>query len=264
MPSKSDPGIRLFKGKSTPPRRGARDAAGRPPGLEHYELQREFRPDPEIPTLWHHAIVHDEALLPRLAVSSPPPFDPLDLEEFLGVPGPIELEIGSGKGRFLSEYAQLHPERPLLGIEWTRPIAVLAALKLAKRPHLKHARMLWADAPFFLRDRMPAGSVAAFHIYFPDPWPKERSRKRRVMQTPLLEQMRRLAVPGCRLYWGTDYQEYNAYTCALLEAAEGFALLDGAAPPTDGITTGFERKYIEEGRPIYRSVWSVTPRNEAG
>jgi tRNA (guanine-N7-)-methyltransferase len=259
MPSKSDPGIRISSGTHKIRRAVPRDSSSLPSGLEHYELLRELRPDPEIPSMWQHAIAHDEAYIPMRAVSSPPPFEPVRFEELLGLPGPIEVEIGTGKGRFLSEYAQLHPERPLLGIEWTRPIAMLAALKLAKRPHLRHAKILWGDAPYFLRDRMPSGSVSAFHIYFPDPWPKGKAKKRRVMQSSLLAQMRRLAIPGCRLHWGTDYTEYDEYTRELLGKTEGFELLDGAAPPTEGITTGFERKYIVEGRPIHRSVWGVKP-----
>lgn len=264
MPSKSDPGIRI-SGGVTKIRRGIpRDVASLPSGLDHYELLRELQPDPEIPTLWQYAIQHDDAFIPMRAPSSPPPFSPIVLEELLGKPGPIEIEIGTGKGRFLSEYAQLHPDRPLLGIEWTRPIAMLAAFKLAKRPHLQHAKILWGDAPFFLRDRMPSRSVAAFHIYFPDPWPKGKAKKRRVLQSPLLAQMRRLAIPGCKFFWGTDYAEYDEYAGKLLAATEGFELLQGAAPATDGIMTSFERKYVEEGRPIYRSVWSITPLARAG
>ncbi len=230
-----------------------------PEGLDHYELLRELRPDPDMPTLWHHAVVQDDNYVPRLAVSSPPPFDPIRFEDLLGAPGPIEIEIGCGKGRFLSEYAALHPERPILGIEWTRPIAWVAAQKLAKRPALKHARVLWGDAPYFLRDRMPSGSVSAFHIYFPDPWPKEKAKKRRVLQPSLLEQMRRLAVPGCKFHWGTDYAEYAQYAMELVGSTDGFRLVQENAPPTDGITTSFERKYVAEGRPIYRSVWEIEP-----
>lgn len=236
-----------------------REATSLPEGLEHYEMLRELRPDPDLPTLWHHAVALDDNFVPRLAPSSPPPFDPIRTEDLLGTPGPIEIEIGCGKGRFLSEYASLHPERPILAIEWTRPIAWFAAEKIAKRPQLKHAKVLWGDAPFFLRDRMPAGSVSAFHIYFPDPWPKEKARKRRVLQAPLLSQMRRLAVPGCKLHWGTDYAEYAEYARELLGATDGFRLLVDDAPPTDGIMTSFERKYVAEGRPIYRSVWEIEP-----
>ncbi len=230
-----------------------------PDGLEHYELRRELRPDPDLPTLWHHAVVVDENFIPVRAESSPPAYDPIRTEDLLGLAGPIELEIGCGKGRFLSEYAQLHPDRPLLGLEWTRPIAWYAAEKISRRPSLQHAKVIWADAPYFLRDRMPSQSVSAFHIYFPDPWPKEKAKKRRLLQAPLLAQMRRLAVEGCLFYWGTDYAEYDQYARRLLGQTEGFALVNTNPGPTEGLMTSFERKYVDEGRPIYRSIWSVEP-----
>lgn len=231
-----------------------------PEGLPHYELRRVLRAVESVPSLWEHAVEHDENFVPLLAESSPPPFDPIDIPTMFGVGGPIEIEIGTGKGAFLSSYAELHPERALLGIEWTRPIAWFAADKFRRRPHLQHARVLWGDANYFLRDRMPAASCAAFHVYFPDPWPKKTYRQRRIMQPALLDQMRRMAVPGCRLHWGTDYQEYDESVHALLSGTDGFRLIRADAEPTDGIMTSFERKYRKEGRPIYRSVWEVAPR----
>lgn len=209
--------------------------------------------------LWEYAVELDDEFVPRLAESSPPPFQPIDLEEFFGQPGPVEIEIGAGKGAFISQYATLHPERSLLGIEWTRPIAWFAADKLKRRPQLRHARLLWADANYFLRDRMPPACCNAFHVYFPDPWPKKTYRNRRIMQAPILAQMRRLALPGCRLHWGTDYQEYHESTTELLGGMDGFRLLEAEAEPTDGIMTSFEKKYRTEGRPIYRSVWEILP-----
>jgi len=234
-----------------------REVSSLPPGLPHYELNRIFRPDPDHSFLWHHAVDLGEDFVPRLAESSPPPFQPVDLEGILGVAGPWEIEICTGKGRFLSEYAALHPERGLLGVEWTRPIAWYAAEKLRRKGNDHHARIVWGDAFFLLRDRLPAGICRAFHIYFPDPWPK--NTKRRVVQPPLLEQFRRLALPGCVFHWGTDHAEYDASVRELLARAPGFKLLDGNAPPTEGIRTSFETKYIAEGRPIFRSVWEVEP-----
>ena len=234
-----------------------RESTSLPAGLPHYELLREFRPDPDHPCLWHHAIVLGEDFVPRLAESSPPPFSPVDLREVVGTAAPWEIEICTGKGRFLSEYAALHPERGLLGVEWTRPVAWYAADKLRRRGPDHHARVVWGEALYLLRDRLPAGICQAFHIYFPDPWPK--NHKRRVVQPALLEQFRRLAVPGCRFFWGTDHQEYDETVRELLERTPGFRLLDAAAPPTDGIRTSFETKYIAEGRPIFRAVWEVEP-----
>lgn len=264
MASRSDHGIRIPKSPTTPHVARPRVATSLPEGLEHYELQRELRVVEGQPALLEYAIQHGPDFIPLRAVSSPPPFEPLDLEALFGTSGPIEIEIGTGKGAFLSAYAELHPERPLLGIEWTRPIAWYAADKLHRRPQLRHVRVLWGDANFFLRDRMPSACCQAFHIYFPDPWPKKTYRKRRIMQPALLAQIRRLAVPGARLHWGTDFQEYDESVRELLEGTDGFRLLVPDAEPTEGIMTSFERKYRKEGRPIYRSVWEVEPAGRAG
>ena len=264
MASRSDHGIRLprptdsSKDPGSEPR-ARREVASLPDGLEHYELLRTLRPVEGQPALWEHAIELDANFIPLRAPCSPAPFEPIDPAMILGKPGPIEIEIGSGKGAFLAGYADLHPELPLLGIEWTRPIAWYAAQKLHRRPHLKHARFLWGDANFFLRDRMPAHCCQAFHVYFPDPWPKKGARKRRIMQAPLLEQMRRLAVPGAKLHWATDHEEYDATTRELLDGTDGFRLLVADAEPTDGVMTSFERKYRLESRPIYRAIYEIIP-----
>jgi len=104
---------------------------------------------------------------------------------------------------------------------------------------------------------MPSGTCGAFHLYFPDPWPK--NTKNRVVKPALLAEFRRLAIPGCRFHWATDHEDYNKAFLKLMGVTEGFRLLDGNAPPPEGICTTFESKYLEEGRAIYRSVWEVEP-----
>jgi tRNA (guanine-N7-)-methyltransferase len=257
MSSRSDHGIRMPHVGPRVQKARPREATTLPPGLPHYELLREFRHDPDHHDLWHYAVQLDDNYVPKLAESSPPPLQPLDLAALFGSTDALEIEICTGKGRFLAEYAALHPDRPLLGVEWTRPVAWYAAQRLAKVKVPHHAHILWGDAQFLLRDRMPAACCKAFHIYFPDPWPKH--RQRRVLQPDLLKQMRRLALDGCVFHWGTDHSEYNQDALQLLGGTEGFRLLDPAAGPTDGIRTSFETKYIQEGRDIFRSIWAVEP-----
>lgn len=258
MSSPTDPETRESTREPRAPRRGARVATSLPEALPHYELLRDFRRDPDYPMLWDHSVLLDENFVPRLAVSSPPPFQPIDIQDVVGTAGPIEIEICTGKGRFLADYAVRHPERGLLGVEWTRGIARNAADKLARRlGGQHHARVVWGEALYLLRDRLPAGICSAFHLYFPDPWPK--NTKNRVVKPELLAQFRRLAVLGCRFHWATDHEDYNKAFLKLIGATEGFRLLDGNAPPTEGIRTTFESKYLEEGRSIYRSVWEVAP-----
>jgi tRNA (guanine-N7-)-methyltransferase len=242
-----------------PPKRRARSAGSLPPNLPHYELQRLLEPNPGTEGIWKYDIQYASDGLPLLAESSPPPFRPVDLTELFGRQAPLEIEIGMGKGSFLIPYARLHPELDLLGIEWAWPIALHAHERLQRQVDLDNARILVGDAPFFLRDRLPRRSVQAFHIYFPDPWPKERARKRRLMQPEFLSILRLCARPGARLHWGTDHEEYDRSTREVLQADGGFALLIDDAPPTDGLRTNFESKYLLEGRPIHRSVWEISP-----
>jgi tRNA G46 methylase TrmB len=258
MSSRSDHGVRLGSLAVPRPARTPRTATRLPENLPHYEFLREFRHDPDMPTLWCHEVLHDDDGVPRLAESSPPPFSPVDLTEVLDVPGPFEIEICTGKGRFLADYAQLHPDRGLLGVEWTRPIAWYAAEKLSRRLQGNHhARVVWGEALYLLRDRLPDRICSAFHIYFPDPWPVNRDR--RVIKPELLEQFRRLALPGCLFHWATDHTDYHKSVVRLLETTPGFRLVDPEAPPTEGIRTSFESKYVKEGRAIHRCVWEVEP-----
>lgn len=240
-----------------PPPRRAKVASSLPEGLEHYEFQREMEtPYPDQPQLLRFAIQYGEDALPKLSESSPPPHRPLSQTELFGREARFEIEIGMGKGSFLVPYSKLHPEINLLGIEWTFPIA-LAALERLRRQGGENAKILVGDAPFFLRDRLPRHCADAIHIYFPDPWPKEKARKRRIMQPEFLEILKGCAKPGATLYWGTDHEEYNTSTLELLDATVGFTCQVREAGPTDGLRTNFESKYLKEGRPIFRSVWTI-------
>jgi len=241
-----------------PPPRRNRVAASLPPDQAHYEFLRVLEPNPGTEGMWKLSIQYGEDGLPLLAESSPPPFQAYDPIAFFGRQAPLEIEIGMGKGSFLLPYAKLRPEHNILGIEWTWPIALHAHDRLRRLPQpLPNARILVGDAPFFLRDRIVPGGVEAFHIYFPDPWPKKAARKRRLMQPAFLSLLRRCARDGALLHWGTDHEEYDLSTREILLADGGFTLVQDNAPATEGIRTSFESKYLEEGRPIHRSVWRI-------
>ena len=148
-----------------------------PPGLPSYEFARSLEPSHDLNAYYHLRVKRDAGGVPELVPGGKPLFTPISLEAFFSKPGPIEVEIGAGKGGFLVEYCERHPEVPFLGVEWEPEIAWLAASRLSKRPHLAHARLLLGDAYYFFRDYLPEASVRAFHMYFPDPWPKKRQRK---------------------------------------------------------------------------------------
>jgi tRNA (guanine-N7-)-methyltransferase len=125
-----------------------------------------------------------------------------------------------------------------------------------KAGELANATMLRGDVFYFLRDCVKDNTVDAFHMYFPDPWPKERHHKNRLLRPDFLVEVARVLKPGKRIfYWGTDHKEYNEVALEVFDNFKGCKILErNTAEPTEGIMTGFEKKYRKEGRPIYRSV----------
>jgi tRNA (guanine-N7-)-methyltransferase len=229
-----------------------------PAGLSSYEFIRELVPSRDLPNYFHLHILKDEKGLPLLAPEGAPQKNLLDIEAFFGQKGPIEIEIGCGKGTFLNHYCENHPDLSFVALEWEAEFAFYSAERLAKRPHLKHARVVLGDAQPFLRDFLPESCAQALHVYFPDPWPKKRHHKHRTMRPDFLELMRRVALPGALFYFGTDHAEYNEAAQEVFAATPWLEMLDRNAPPTEGIMTNFEIKYRAEGRPIYRYVMRIT------
>ncbi|HSQ42018.1 MAG TPA: tRNA (guanine-N7)-methyltransferase [Fibrobacteraceae bacterium] len=222
-----------------------------------YEFIRDLTPDRKLSSVWHFVPRRDsETEKPILTPLRQPDVRVTSWNNiFQGPATDVEIEVGSGKGGFLVEYASKHPELHILGSEWDASWAAYAGERLCKHG-ISNARMLRGDLFFFLRDRVPSNSVNAFHMYFPDPWPKKRQQKNRLMRADFLAEVARVLKPGSRLfYWGTDHQEYNAVAQDLFARTPNLrVLIRDVAEPTEGIMTNFEKKYRKEGRPIYRSV----------
>ena len=129
----------------------------------------------------------------------------VDPRAWFGEPGrPLEIEIGSGKGTFLLDHAEVHPEINLLGIEWAGEFYAYASDRVRRRG-LANVRVLHADATQFLRWRVPDGIVRVIHLYFSDPWPKTRHHKKRVVQDRFLGDVWRVLGPGGELRVVTDH-----------------------------------------------------------
>jgi len=180
---------------------------------------------------------------------------PLDWKVLFGNDHPVELEIGMGKGTFLTEQARARPEVNFFGIEWARWFWRYASDRL-RRHNCTNARTVRAEASFFLTEFVPPASLDVLHIYFPDPWPKARHHKRRLIQPKFVPLMSRVIRPGGRVQVVTDHKGYWEENIEpTIRAAEGFTVVDynrpGSAREGEFVGTNFERKYQREGRPFY-------------
>ncbi len=169
---------------------------------------------------------------------------------------PLEIEVGSGKGLFIAGAAAQRPDHNFLGIEVVDKYASHAAARIVRRG-LTNAVMVHGDALKVFREMIPAASLAAVHVYFPDPWWKARHRKRRVLNAAFLIDVRRTLPPGARLHFWTDVEEYYLSTLELLQE---FPELRGPLPVDErpaehdlDYLTHFERRTRRNGEPVYRS-----------
>lgn len=174
------------------------------------------------------------------------------VEDALGV----EIEIGCGNGHFLSEYGGRMPGTRLIGIDIKKKRCLKAREKAEKRG-LANITIVHESAEEFLRE-IPAGSVGAFHIYFPDPWPKSRHRKRRFFTMESLRQMHALLAAGGRLFFGTDFFDYYIQAKVLVALHPGFRLTVEPAPP-EVLQSIYARKSMMREKAIHLFTAVKTP-----
>jgi tRNA (guanine-N7-)-methyltransferase len=178
---------------------------------------------------------------------------PIDWATLYGSDHPVEIEIGMGKGTFLTEQAKARPETNFFGIEWARWFWRYASDRL-RRNGCANARTARVEALFFLTEHVKDASVSVLHVYFPDPWPKARHHKRRLVQEPFMKQAARVLAPGGRLQIVTDHQGYFEQIDQVVRASS-LQIVEynkpGSAAEGEFVGTNFERKYRREGRPFY-------------
>jgi tRNA (guanine-N7-)-methyltransferase len=158
---------------------------------------------------------------------------------------PLEVELGSGDGSFLVNYAKLHPERNFLGVE--RLLGRLRKLdRKGLRGGLQNLRGLRIESAYYLEYLLPAGSVSALHIYFPDPWPKRKHRKNRLVNARFTEIARQALSAHGRVYLRTDDGDYFSQMVTVFAANPAFRLVETPAE-LSGVVTGFERNFLARG-----------------
>ena len=184
--------------------------------------------------------------------------EPRRWEDLVGAEKPIELEIGSGKGLFLQHAASAQPEHTFLGIELAAKFANRAANRLAKHK-LPNALMLRGDAKRFLQDVVPDASVVQVHVYFPDPWWRNKHKKRRVLNEQTLSDIYRIIQPGGAFHFWTDVRDYYEHIC--IEVIDNLPFLgpryvpERVATHSMDYTTHFERRARTNDMPVYRAIF---------
>lgn len=183
----------------------------------------------------------------------------LDLAGWFGRDAPLLLEIGTGMGETTAALAAAAPEVNYLAVEVYRP-GLAHLLMLGAELGLDHLRLLRGDAVALLRDRLEPGSVHAIRVFFPDPWPKYRHHKRRLVQPSFVALAASRLEPGGTLHLATDWEHYAD---GMLAACLGEPSLRNTSTAPDGWTprpswrpiTKFEQRAIEEGRVVHDLVF---------
>jgi tRNA (guanine-N7-)-methyltransferase len=175
-------------------------------------------------------------------------FVKLDFHQLFGNENPVVIEIGSGKGRFLIDSATEQPGVNFIGIEKSLHYHRVIRDRVFKRS-LENVRVMNHDAFLVMREMVPDASISEIHIYFPDPWPRKREQKRRIIRPDSLAEMRRVLVPGGSGIYVTDHKEYFEAAAPLIAAV--FRSETRIPGPDDPPRTNYEAKYRAEGREIY-------------
>ncbi len=178
----------------------------------------------------------------------------LDVPATFGRQAPTVLEIGFGMGETTEKIALARPDDNFLGVEVFNA-GVGALLKRIEASGLTNIRIIQHDAVEVLRDMIAPDSLAGVHIYFPDPWPKTRHHKRRLIQPPLIALLASRMAPGATLHCATDWDHYARQMLEVLAAQPSLAnTCDGFAPRPDfRPLTKFENRGLRLGH----GVWDV-------
>lgn len=197
-----------------------------------------------------------ESLWPHYGLTLEADDSPLDLPAAFGNDHPVTLEIGFGNGETLAQLAQRHPERNYLGVEVHGP-GVGHLMILLQQQESENVRILRTDALALLRQRLPAASLAGVLLYFPDPWPKQRHHKRRIVRLEFLDLVHRALVPGGTLHMATDWEDYAQQMMRLLSNHAGFRNPAGTGAfstrPEERPLTRFEQR----GQRLGHGVWDL-------
>ena len=181
--------------------------------------------------------------------------EPLRVEELFDEKRPIELEIGCGDGGFLLGYAQATPERNFIGVE--RLLGRIRKLdKKSRRDNLQNLCLLRIEARYLVQYLLPEHRMEAMHVYFPDPWPKDRHARHRLIDREFPGHTIRLLKPGGVIHLRTDDAAYFEQMQEVFCAHGGFEF-ESTPPDLAARVTEFEADFNAQGKPTHRVSWRL-------
>jgi tRNA (guanine-N7-)-methyltransferase len=178
-------------------------------------------------------------------------FAPLDFQSIYGNRAPLEVDLGCGDGLFLAAVAAANPAQNFLGIE-RMPGRVRSACRKIEVDGLTNVRVLQVEILYAITHLLPAGSVEAFHLMFPDPWPKRRHSRRRVVTEEFFDAVNRALAPCGLVRIATDELDYFREIRRLAAQSSGFIGIADREPPVSLST--FEKRFTHDGLAIHRLV----------
>ena len=179
--------------------------------------------------------------------------EPLDLAEVFPEPQPLEVELGCGDASFLVEFARRNPGTNFIGVE--RLLGRISKLdKKGHRAELKNLRGVRIESAYFLQFLLPRNSISALHVYFPDPWPKKRHRKNRLINESFPALARAALAPGGKVYLRTDDADYFAQMTEVFRADKNFSEIETPVELAE-LLTDFEREFNARGIKTLRAAY---------
>ncbi len=192
---------------------------------------------------------------PDLIYRLPSILERIDLAELFPQEKPLEIELGSGDGSFLVTYAALHPDRNFIGVE--RLLGRIRKMdRKARRAGLENLRGVRIESAYFLQFLLPEHSASAMHIYFPDPWPKRRHRRNRLVNEAFPALMVRALKPAGWVYLRTDDADYFQQMTEVFGASPRFSEAETPAA-LQQLSTDFEREFQSQGVITHRAAYQV-------
>jgi tRNA (guanine-N7-)-methyltransferase len=187
-------------------------------------------------------------------ICQPPSYvERLKLADLFPLAQPLEVELGSGDGGFLAQYAAAHADRNFLGVE--RLLGRLRKLdRKGQRAGLTNLRLIRLEASYLVAYLLPPETVSALHIYFPDPWPKRRHHKHRLINERFTELVAGVLTPGGAVYLRTDDSDYYRQMTRVFAGNANFQAAETPAA-LERMPTDFEKDFIARGAVIHRAAY---------